>query len=79
MKENERKCKKMKENGVPCQNVHYSLWNYGSRPGGSAFSLGEEQTFFRMQYSLGKRGATREGTARGPARTSFVEKRDKYF
>ena len=48
MNENERTWTKMKENErkwSAFQNVHYSLWNYRSRPGGSPFHSGEEQTF----------------------------------
>ena len=44
------------------RNVHYSLGNWGSRPGGSPFSLGEEQTFFRIRIvPLETGGAAREG------------------
>ena len=43
---------KMNENGLPFQKVHYSLGNEGSRPGGSTFSLGEEQNFQNVHYSV---------------------------
>ena len=42
---------------VPFQNVHYSLGELGSRPGGSPFSQGEEQTFSECALFLRKKGS----------------------
>ena len=56
LKEIERKWKEMTENRVLVQNVHYSLGNKGSRPGGSPFSPGEEQTFSECALFPEKKG-----------------------
>ena len=73
----------MKENRVPFQNVHYSLGNWESRPDGSLLSPGEEQTFSECALFDRKKRGDRPGEhLRGdrerPARTSFLEKRDKH-
>ena len=53
---------------VPFQNVHYCLGIRISRPGGSPFSLGEEQTFQNAHYSLGKKWSHPGGDCQGLAR-----------
>ena len=68
---------------VALQNVHYSLGNLGSRPGGSPFfPKARSKLFQNVHYSIGKEELPREHprvTCERPVRDRNLEKRDKFI